>query len=368
MILETNVHKLFFAILMTLPLVFASISARAIESAGGGQCLLPLQEPPPAFKQGDKKAFFDWLGPTAKYIESKTGLPGAQIMAQAGLETGYGTSNLFKKGKAIFGHSCFDGKPQSGAAKLGDTSVPWAADCSMSRPKAEGGRYLSFNTYADSIAAYAQLILEKGPYPKVRALVAKSNPPESPANPYETIKATAESGYAKDGSYATKLTSIVKTNNMKTPLQTADAAPGGSNTCQVPGNSPPKHQAYTPAPTTPKPGRSEVAPARPTPSGSTPGNTAGTPTSGSSLPGTKNGPGSIASGGGSSSRYSGYSGSDSTPFDPRTAPTTKRWAPPIKKTPVRQIATTKRRSSSTVETSKSLASNNTAAPNTRLLR
>lgn len=251
-------------------LLLISILLSASFDAGAQSCKLPLQEPAPNFPKGaaGQKAFIEWITPAAKYVESKTGLPGAQIIAQAAIETGYGTSPLFRNGNSMFGHSCWNNSSQTGNTKMGDTTVPWKGSCALNRPAAEGGKYLKFDSHADSIAAYVQNLLEKGPYGELRKIVQASSPPERPADPRRTIAATAKAGYAADGSYAQKLNSIVSQNSLQTPLQgETKVASNDGNMCKPPdGNHPP--QQYGPAPAEPR----QTAQRQPSSTGGTDGN------------------------------------------------------------------------------------------------
>ena len=370
-----------------------------------GNCVLPLQEPPPKFDKGPsgKKAFIDWLTPAAQYVESKTGLPGAQIIAQAGLETGWGTSNVFNKAKGIFGHSCFNGRTQTGVTKLGDTSVNWKGECAMNRPAAEGGKYLVFNTYAESIAAYVQNLLEKGPYKELRSIVARASPPSRPADPTETIKATAKAGYAADGSYADKLLSIVRTNKFQTPMQASQQTPasgGAGNVCKAdpakpgeqarpsePGKTPPGGpKTETPVAAVPRP-----APAASTTTGTdrpngTTNNTGGGTTAnnfpvfgGGSQP--TNSPNSVA-GSGSGTFPSNWNLPIPSylPGEKRGPDATIRYAPPMKKKPpVAKNSNKKEVKDSKKQVSKNLSQSNSGrsvaansapqtAPNVKTLR
>lgn len=296
-------------------LLISILLTASIDAGAQSSCKLPLQEPAPNFPKGaaGKKAFIDWITPAAKYVESKTGLPGAQIIAQAAIETGYGTSSLFRRGNSMFGHSCWNNSSQSGNTKMGDTSVPWKGSCALNRPAAEGGKYLKFDSHADSIAAYVQNLLEKGPYGELRKIVQASSPPERPADPRRTIAATAKAGYAADGSYAQKLNSIVRQESLQTPLQGENKVAGNDgNTCKAPeGNHPPQQYAQQEEPRQP-------AQRQPSSTGGTDGN----------------GPskGSISGSSGSS----GGSGFPSFPMFPKTP----RFAPPTpvnRGTPIAQI-------------------------------
>lgn len=130
-------------------------------------------------------------------------------MSQAALETGWGTSKLFKEGNGLFGHSCFtQATTQSGQTKLGDKTVPWTAECTRPRPAAEGGKYLTFPTKSDSILAYTHLLLQKGTYARLQALVRGVTPPNAP--PLDQAIDAVASRFNPNSNYAQKVKDVAR--------------------------------------------------------------------------------------------------------------------------------------------------------------
>ena len=193
----------------------AQQSVCSTDSLGSSQLNLPDHGPFSKDSAGHK-AFFDWLGPTATFIQSKTGLPASVILAQAALESGYGTSQNFTARNALFGHSCFQkGSSQTGSTNLGGTSFPWSGACDANRPAAEGGQYLTFKSKSESVLAYVQLLLQKDStaktYSALRKDVQSASPPQA-ADSNKCISDIAGAGYAADKGYAQGLEQVVKTN------------------------------------------------------------------------------------------------------------------------------------------------------------
>lgn len=125
------------------------------------------------------RAFAEYMAPIAQYFQAKTGFPASVMIAQAMLETGYGTSFLFNRKEALFGESCTRyGAQVIREYAIGDTNFVSKGSCVTSRPVNEGYYYVSFDSKESSVASYVHnLLIDKRTertYPGVRQEVAKT--------------------------------------------------------------------------------------------------------------------------------------------------------------------------------------------------
>jgi flagellum-specific peptidoglycan hydrolase FlgJ len=167
-----------------------------------------------------KKKFIDYLAPIAIKIQLRTGLPASIIMSQAIHETAWGTSNLFEKGSAAFGHSCWnrnDGEKQT--IQLGtdpDEFKEINVKCNHPRPRNEGGFYLNFESMEDSVLAYANNLLYNPRtarhYKGIREVVAKAKAQGKVANYTDVVKNLG--AYAADQDYIPKVRKTIDSNDL----------------------------------------------------------------------------------------------------------------------------------------------------------
>jgi hypothetical protein len=192
----------------------------------GGENKCPMAElkfppiPNGGFNSSDAshQAFVKWMTPVALYIQAKSGMPAAVIIAQAAQETGFGTSNRFRNYNSLFGHSCWRlGSSQRGSVQLGDKNFSWAGGCDSSRPSAEGGSYLSFHTREESVLAYLSNILQSGHYSRAASTIARAKQDGSPgvANADTVAQQIASAGYALDGGYGRALNKTMNSYNLR---------------------------------------------------------------------------------------------------------------------------------------------------------
>jgi|GEM_PF-5866201 len=170
----------------------------------------PLNQNP---ANSNKQAFIEWLKPAALFIQAQTGLPASIIIAQAALETAWGTSANFRNRNSMFGHSCWNNASQTGEAQIGPNRYAWKGDCAADRPANEGGKYLVFPNKENSLLAYLQNILRsRGRYQGVQAETQRARTGEPPgvANWTTVIKDIAASGYAADNGYMMKVGGIIQ--------------------------------------------------------------------------------------------------------------------------------------------------------------
>ena len=119
------------------------------------------------------------MAPIAQYFQAKTGFPASVMIAQAMLETGYGTSFLFNRKEALFGESCTRyGSQVIREFNIGKEKFVSKGSCVTSRPVNEVFYYVSFDSKESSVASYIHnLLIDKRTertYPGVRQEVQKA--------------------------------------------------------------------------------------------------------------------------------------------------------------------------------------------------
>ncbi|MGM0601161.1 MAG: glucosaminidase domain-containing protein [Candidatus Rifleibacteriota bacterium] len=133
------------------------------------------------------------FGPVARESQRRTGIPASIILAQAALETGWGRATM-GDGKNLFGIK--------GTGPAGSISVPTREYIN--------GRYVNitdnfrkYNTWMESIEDHARL-LQNSRYAECM---------RNSDNPDQFARELQRAGYATDPQYASKLISIMRSNN-----------------------------------------------------------------------------------------------------------------------------------------------------------
>lgn len=138
--------------------------------------------------------FAKLFGPVAREASKKSGIPASIIMAQAALETGWGSSAI-GNAKNLFGIK--------GTGPAGSITVP-TKEYINGRMVTVQGKFRKYNSWQESIEDHSKLLTGASRYAKC---MANRNNPDQFAR--ELLKA----GYATDPQYANKLISIMKSNN-----------------------------------------------------------------------------------------------------------------------------------------------------------
>jgi flagellum-specific peptidoglycan hydrolase FlgJ len=151
----------------------------------------------------EQRAFLTTATATARTSQRRHGVPASVVIAQAVLETGWGTSDLSRSNRNYFGMTC-------GAAGAG----PVATGCRSGPDRVcdrKGCRrtILSFRVYrsmGDSFTDHGRFLSTDERYR--RAYAARGNP--------ETfVKRMAKAGYATDPRYADRLIRIMSKYRLK---------------------------------------------------------------------------------------------------------------------------------------------------------
>lgn len=160
------------------------------------------------------QAFVDWIKPMAQYFQAKTGMPASVIVAQAALETGWGTSYLFRRDNSMFGHSCWSqGQRRSFSLKTGDEELKARGTCARQRP--EGGYYLRFESHEDSVLAYLNNLLQadNNYYNELRASIKRARS-ENPLQPAQYQDVTAGLSNYASSSYPAYIRKMIRQFNL----------------------------------------------------------------------------------------------------------------------------------------------------------
>ncbi len=133
------------------------------------------------------------FGPAAQAASRNSGVPASIILAQAALETGWGSSSI-GNAKNLFGIK--------GTGPAGSVTVP-TQEYRNGRMVTENAAFRKYNSWQESIADHSRL-LQNARYAK--AMQYKNDPDQF-------ARELQKAGYATDPEYASKLISIMKSNN-----------------------------------------------------------------------------------------------------------------------------------------------------------
>lgn len=161
-----------------------------------------------------KKNFINMIAPAAIKVMQETKIPASVIIAQALLETGWGSSKVFARANNLFGHSCFSygSNKKKVLFKGTDKERTITYDCTVKRPANEGHYYMKFESVYDSVSAYADNLLTNQKtsraYNKTRNVVAKAELQGRVATWQEFVPTLGS--YAADRGYRKKLGQIIQ--------------------------------------------------------------------------------------------------------------------------------------------------------------
>ncbi len=134
------------------------------------------------------------FGPVAREASKKSGVPASIILAQAALETGWGGSTI-GDAKNLFGIK--------GTGPAGSVRVP-TQEVINGRRVTINDNFRKYNSWQESIEDHGRL-LQNSRYAK--AMAVKNDPDQF-------ARELQKAGYATDPEYASKLISIMKSNNL----------------------------------------------------------------------------------------------------------------------------------------------------------
>jgi len=162
-----------------------------------------------------KQRFIEQVMPHAQAAARELGVDARAVVAQAALETGWGTSQPADSGGAS--HNLFGikaGGSWQGASVTSDTT-----EYSSGRPGTESARFRSYEDIAESVADYVRVIREN---PRYAAALNTGGDVRAFAT------ALQRGGYATDPEYANKLVAVAERLGLAapvTPFKSDSAAP-----------------------------------------------------------------------------------------------------------------------------------------------
>jgi hypothetical protein len=194
------------------------VAPAEIPRAPAASCLeVPAWSSKPDFGQRGEsdetqREFIRWMIPLAVRAQALTGFPAPVIIAQAALESGYGTSAGYQERNSLFGHSCDTyGETRTVDATIDGNRFLARASCTARRPHEERGYYLVFKRPEDSMLLYLENLLQSpgvaSEYAGLRAAMARRLPGK-PASTEEIVQGLKE--YAGDDQYRSKLRKIIR--------------------------------------------------------------------------------------------------------------------------------------------------------------
>ena len=143
--------------------------------------------------------FISTISPIAQSIANSNNLYASTMVAQAALESGYGTSYLTQIANNLFGIKSFDGT----GVKLKTSEYN-----SKGQAYSTFAYFKSYNSIMDSLQGYATFLTVNSRYANVFKSQAKDG--------FEAATNIQKDGYATDPSYASKLINIINTYKLTT--------------------------------------------------------------------------------------------------------------------------------------------------------
>ncbi|MDA2913174.1 glucosaminidase domain-containing protein [Acidobacteriia bacterium AH_259_A11_L15] len=133
--------------------------------------------------------FLSRLVPAVLALQSRTGLPGSVVLAQAILESGWGRSLLARRNKNLFGIKAHK------RSQASDSAAFITTEYEAGKARRQKARFASYRSYDACLQDYARLLCRPR-YARARAVVA---------NPFAFATELQRAGYATDPRYARKL-------------------------------------------------------------------------------------------------------------------------------------------------------------------
>jgi flagellum-specific peptidoglycan hydrolase FlgJ len=145
----------------------------------------------------DQQAFLRSIAPAARASQRRYGVPASVVIAQAVLETGWGTSQLARTARNYFGMTC--GPAGAGPVATGCfIGTDHVCDRSGCRPAVASFRM--YRSMADSVTDHGRQMKTN---PRYKAAY------KARSRPTTFVKRMARAGYATDPGYASRVIAIM---------------------------------------------------------------------------------------------------------------------------------------------------------------
>lgn len=141
----------------------------------------------------DKNGFIQKIAPLAAANSKESGIPASLTIAQAILESNWGTSRLAVQGNNLFG--------LKGTGPAGSLILP-TTEYRSGKAVVVNAAFRKYRSWAESITDHARLLSA----PRYAGAIGKTGP--------EAARAVAAAGYATDPQYANKLIQLMNTYSL----------------------------------------------------------------------------------------------------------------------------------------------------------
>jgi len=175
-------------LLITLLMIMSALFGQVIEHGGGGQ-------------EEQRHKFLNEIGPAAKRIQEVYDVPASIIMAQAALESNFGTAELAAQHHNLFGVKASPGMKQVALPTKEFVDDEWIT-------KHEPFR--SYDSWTESLIDHAQLI-RNGTMDKPH----RYDGVNTSVSYQKAAEALVDGQYATDPNYADKLISMIETYDLQ---------------------------------------------------------------------------------------------------------------------------------------------------------
>lgn len=168
--------------------------------------------------------FIKAIAPDAQRVYKKYDILASLIIAQACLESGWGTSELAQKGKNLFGIK---------GTYNGQYVLMWTTEYDKNEnPTRVQAKFRKYPSWTESIQDLANLYVNGTSWNpnQYKAVVGEKDYKKATA-------ALIKAGYASDPNYATKLNNLIQTYNL-TQYDTVDGVPDGPDEPTNPNPTP----------------------------------------------------------------------------------------------------------------------------------
>ncbi|MCX7945851.1 MAG: flagellar assembly peptidoglycan hydrolase FlgJ [Hydrogenophilus sp.] len=184
----------------------APVVERSISAAAGAQSASPRFG-----GEEDRVArFVETLWPHAQRAAGRLGVPPAFLIAQAGLETGWGRAVL-KRPNGASTHNYFNLKATSDWQ--GESVRVRTTEYLNGRPTQEWSRFRAYSSIEEAFADYVRFLESNQRYAAAR----------DTSDPRRFARALQQGGYATDPRYAEKLLSVIQSSRFRNAVAQASA-------------------------------------------------------------------------------------------------------------------------------------------------
>lgn len=145
----------------------------------------------------DQRAFLESIAPAARNSQRRYGVPASVVIAQAVLETGWGTSEVARTARNYFGMTC---GPNGGGPIAAGCVAGTDRFCDRTGCRPGAASFRAYHTMADSFADHGRQLKTN---PRYRSAY------KARSRPATFVRRMAKAGYATDPGYAGRVIAII---------------------------------------------------------------------------------------------------------------------------------------------------------------